>query len=346
MFEGGSIRCPAQVLKPSSGGESVWEGVGEVPRLWVRLPNWLGDLVMLIPLLRLIRRSKQRAVFVFVGKAGFEPVLRRFGFEGQFMGLPERSWRYFFHFVLPRGRRPDACLIFTNSLRGDLEACVSGGRLRLGQVRRGRRRPLLTHGTFLPTDLESRKVHQVRGWEHLVRSWGVEGEVDWTPLSRDADGVGADAPVGLIAGSENFPAKRWPVDRWRELIRANSDRRFVLFGTSTDRAISERIAEGFDAERVVNLAGRTGMVDYMTELARCARVVSNDTGGMHLANALGVPVVALFGPTNPLKTGPVFSGPVKIVQPEGCPSEGGGDLGEVRLSCVSKAAQGCDFVSC
>jgi len=331
MFEGGSIRCPVQVLAHPSGVGSIWEGMGETPRLWVRLPNWLGDLVMLIPLLRLIRRSKPRAEFLFVGKAVFEPVLRRFGFEGEFMGLPERGWRYFFRFVLPRKRRPDACLIFTNSLRGDLEALMSGGALRLGLVRRGRGRPLLTHSGVLPEELASRKVHQVRGWEYLLRSWGVEGEVDWRPISGERSAGGVDAPIGLIAGSENFPAKRWPVERWRELIRANPDRRFVLFGTASDRAITERVADGFDAGRVVNLAGRTGMLDYMTELARCAQVVSNDTGGMHLANALGVPVVALFGPTNPLRTGPVFSGPVRVVQPEGCPPEGSGDLGEVRV---------------
>ena len=54
--------------------------------------------------------------------------------------------------------------------------------------------------------------------------------------------------------------------------------------------------------------------------------MTNDTGGMHLANALGVPLVALFGPTNPLRTGPVFAAPSRILQPPGCPPTGGAAL--------------------
>ena len=54
--------------------------------------------------------------------------------------------------------------------------------------------------------------------------------------------------------------------------------------------------------------------------------MTNDTGGMHLANALGVPVIALFGPTNPVRTGPVFAAPVRILQPPGCPPTGGAAL--------------------
>jgi ADP-heptose:LPS heptosyltransferase len=165
-------------------------------------------------------------------------------------------------------------------------------------------------------------------WEWYVRELGVEGIPDFSPVITDPP-VGVDGPIGLIAGSENFPAKRWPVDRWRELILNSPERRFVLFGTETDRGITQRIAAGMGDGRVLNLAGRTNMDDYMRELVKCSLVISNDTGGMHLANALGVPVVGLFGPTNPLRTGPVFSGSVRIVQPAGCPPMGGGDLSSV-----------------
>jgi len=65
--------------------------------------------------------------------------------------------------------------------------------------------------------------------------------------------------------------------------------------------------------------------------------VTNDTGGMHLANALGVPLIALFGPTNPVRTGPVFSAPVVILQPPGCPPTGGNSLAEISPAVVAAA---------
>jgi ADP-heptose:LPS heptosyltransferase len=68
-------------------------------------------------------------------------------------------------------------------------------------------------------------------------------------------------------------------------------------------------------------------------------LVTNDTGGMHLANALGVPVLALFGPTNPLRTGPVFASPHRVLQPPGCPPTGGGDLVQLAPATVAAAVR-------
>ena len=81
------------------------------------------------------------------------------------------------------------------------------------------------------------------------------------------------------------------------------------------RPITSAVAAGFSAERVHDLAGKTGLIDYCGALKQCRLVVTNDTGGMHLANALGVPLIALFGPTNPVRTGPIFAGPTTILQP-------------------------------
>ena len=68
------------------------------------------------------------------------------------------------------------------------------------------------------------------------------------------------------------------------------------------------------------------MRELAGELAACDLVVGNDTGGMHLANAVGTPVAVLFGPTNPLVTGPFFDAPRLNIQPEGCPPEGGSSI--------------------
>jgi heptosyltransferase II len=81
---------------------------------------------------------------------------------------------------------------------------------------------------------------------------------------------------------------------------------------------------------VENRAGKTSLVEFAAALTECAVLVTNDTGGMHLANALGVPLVALFGPTNPVRTGPVFAAPATLLQPPGCPATGGASLSNLE----------------
>jgi ADP-heptose:LPS heptosyltransferase len=149
----------------------------------------------------------------------------------------------------------------------------------------------------------------------------------------------AAAPIGFIAGSENNPEKRWPVEHWRALLNElPSDLPVVLFGTANDQPITRAIAEGRSA-RVTDLAGRTTLPEYCARLAACRLLVTNDTGGMHLANALGVPLIALFGPTNPRRTRPIFASSVEILQPPGCPATGGAPLTALSPATVAAAVR-------
>jgi ADP-heptose:LPS heptosyltransferase len=251
------------------------------------------------------------------------------------MALPPRGPGYFLFFRGLRRRYPDNYLLFTNSLRGDLEAWLAGCRQRFGLVRPGKRRPLLSHAYRPSVAFDEAAHHQLELWTDMLRHFGLQGAPDTTPLARHA--TAAELAVGLITGSENNPEKRWPVAHWRSLIeRLPATLPLVLFGTANDLPITTAIAAGFGA-RVENLAGRTDLSEYCTRLARCHLLITNDTGGMHLANALGVPLVALFGPTNPLRTGPVFSSPAKILQPPGCPPAGGGNLADLAPAQVLAA---------
>ncbi|MDE3084876.1 MAG: glycosyltransferase family 9 protein, partial [Verrucomicrobiota bacterium] len=85
--------------------------------------------------------------------------------------------------------------------------------------------------------------------------------------------------------------------------------------------------------------GRTDLSAFAQKLPACDLLVTNDTGGMHLANALGVPLIALFGPTNPARTGPVFETPFQILQPPGCPPTGGGALADLAPETVIAAVR-------
>jgi heptosyltransferase II len=307
-------------------------GYATVPRrtrIWIRLPNWLGDVVMAVPLLRTLRQSRPDAEVTLVAKPAFLPLLQSWGIADRVHAVPSQGSGYFAHFRALKTAFVDVWLLFTNSTRGDLEAWLAGSRQRFGMVRPSAWRPLLSHGFRVPADFDETQRHQLELWEMYLRHFGLEGALDRTALAPAASTFSGRRRIGLICGSENTPEKRWPVAHWRRLIDALPEEQFILFGTANDAPITQSVAAGFDPARVQDAAGRTTLVDFAARLTECALLVTNDTGGMHLANALGVPLVALFGPTNPIRTGPVFAAPVKILQPPGCPPTGGGSLADL-----------------
>ncbi len=306
-------------------------------RVFVRLPNWLGDVVMAVPLLRALQASRPDAAITLIAKGAFLPLLRTWNLADDYLALPPRGLRGLGFFHRLRRQYPDNYLLFTNSLRGDLEAWLTRCRQRFGLVRPGKPRPLLSHAFRPPAATDLRQQHQLETWTAFLRHFGLQGDPVTLPLGLPRT---KRLPVlGLIAGSENNPEKRWPVDHWRELIAALPPTlTVILFGTANDIPITTAVAAGF-GNRVENLAGRTDLESYCQRLATCRLLVTNDTGGMHLANALGVPLIAVFGPTNPVRTRPVFNAPVTILQPSGCSPTGGGNLADLPAAPVIAAVR-------
>ena len=315
-------------------------------RFWIRMPNWLGDVAMALPLIRAVRASRPDAEITLLSRPAFAPLLEALCVADRVRSLPARGPGYLAHFAALRASYPDTWILFTNSLRGDLEARAAACPQRFGIVRPGRRRPLLTHGYRVPGDFDEADHHQVELWENFLRHFGLDAQMDTRPfptkvieIEQPKPVMPRVAPIGLIAGSENTPSKRWPVAHWRRLIEAFPGEDFVLFGTAADKAIASEITAGFDPARVTDLAGATSLLAFSAALAHCRLLVSNDTGGMHLANALGVPLVGLFGPTNPIRTGPVFASKHRILQPPGCPPTGGGRLEDLAPEAVAAAVR-------
>jgi len=304
-------------------------------RVWIRLPNWLGDVVMALPLLRAIRASRPDAEITLVAKKQFLPLLENAAVADRLHALPPRGIDYFAHFRRLRAEHIDVWLLFTNSTRGDLEAWFTGARQRFGIVRPGKSRPLLSHRYAVPADFDEQAHHILNLWENFLRHFGLNAPPDLTPLPSAVRPP--SSAIGLIPGSENTPAKRWPVAHWRALIEAFPGESFAVFGTPNDAPIAAEVAAGFAPARVQNLAGKTDLPAFAARLAGCRALVTNDTGGMHLANALGVPLLALFGPTNPVRTGPIFAGATTILQPPACPRTGGGALADLAPETVASA---------
>jgi heptosyltransferase II len=311
-------------------------------RLWIRVPNWLGDLVLALPLLRAIRASRPDAEITLIGKSQFRELLEQSGVADVVRPLRPAGLQRFIQCWHWRRDYPDCYLLFPTSFRSDLEGWLTRSPQRFGLIRRGRWRPLLTHGWKVPAEFDEAQQHQLQLWEDYLRSFGLAAPPDRSPLAAPRS-FGPDEPVviGLICGSENQPAKRWPVESWRQLIHQLGSRhpelRFRLFGTANDRPVTGAVAQGFAS--VEDLAGRTDLVAFARALRECSLLVTNDTGGMHLANAFGVPLIALFGPTNPRRTAPVFAAPAEILQPPGCPPTGGAGLEGLPAEMVITAVE-------
>ncbi len=303
-------------------------GNSETPRktrLWVRMPNWLGDVVMALPLLRAIRQARPDFEITLIGKAAFKPLFDRLDVGERFIPLPKQGRGYFKYFYQLRRDYPDTYLLFTNSTRSDLEAFLTRCPQRMGMIRPGKKRQLITKPYFLPAEIDETTQHQTHVWELMMQRYGLAAPLDITPLPRDLPE--GRPQVAMICGTENAPEKRWPISHWRALIEqllaAVPEVEVVLFGTPADRAITDQVADGFPEGSIQNVAGKTDLAAFCDGLKYCNVVICNDTGGMHLANMMGTPVVVVFGPTNPVRTGPIFDAPTHILQPEGCPATGG-----------------------
>lgn len=272
-------------------------------------PNWLGDAVMALPFLRALSRGRPAvAIHVLAGRApaavfradGLAAVLRR---RGSLVSdvLSLRPYRFSEAWLLP------------NSFRAALIAFLGGARERIGYDT-DRRGVLLTHA--LPPPPPTR--HQLRDYDALLAARGIEPDFEPPRLRIPAEAAAAaerallsaglppgDAPILLAPGAAFSWTKRWPPERWgilaALLARSGAKAAFVI--GPGEQEIAAR-AVGHAGIPVPVLGADLDPVELAALLARARAVVSNDSGPMHLAAAVGTPVVAIFGPTDPGRTGP------------------------------------------
>ncbi len=164
-------------------------------------------------------------------------------------------------------------------------------------------------------------MHQSRYYLEMVRALGLPPPDPPPPLLvppeeyRDLAkkvlverGCDPEAPLaGIAPGAAYGPAKRWFPDRFAAVadrLAAEFGARVLVFGSSGDRESAGAVQAAAKA-RFVNLAGGTSLREALALISRCRVFVSNDSGLMHVAAAMGVPTVAVFGSTNPVTTGPM-----------------------------------------
>jgi lipopolysaccharide heptosyltransferase II len=203
-------------------------------------------------------------------------------------------------------------MVLPNSIRSALEPWLAGVPRRVGYPAQWRRK-LLNQPLVIPLRKQKNQParHQVYHYLELARWIGAEvpdtlQPSDFFPATRQP---ASESPIkiGLCPGAEYGPAKRWMPERFAQTANAVSAQRevqWVLFGVAGDALVGEAISREITGKQM-NLIGKTTLSELMDRLSECAVLLTNDTGTMHLAAALGVPTVSIFGSTEPSLTAPL-----------------------------------------
>jgi heptosyltransferase-2 len=285
----------------------------ECPRhVLVRAPNWLGDTVMALPALRALRAALPDARIVVVGR--WASLLPGQGIADISLSYPS-GFRERLRFNRALGAdRADLAIVLPNSLESALAARLWRAARRIGFDTDGRG-ALLTDAIPLPRP----RQHQIDEYLALVAGVAAptaDATPTWKPTGDpeargEVDALlaecGGDAGrlVGLHLGASFGPSKLWAAESFARLADRLADAGLVpvLLGGAADRATADRVAS-LTGRAPASLVGRDRLPILPCLLGRLACLVSGDTGVAHLAAALGVPTVTLFGPTDPRLSAP------------------------------------------
>jgi heptosyltransferase-2 len=197
-------------------------------------------------------------------------------------------------------------ILLPNSLRSAAEAWQAGIPQRIGYALDGRRL-LLTHPVPAPARNPAR-LHQRYYYLDLVTAIGGPSDASLPKLRKDPTTVAGarGLVVAVCPGAEYGAAKRWPVEHFVAVARhfiATRKAKIVLLGAPGDMPVAGEFMKLLPAAE--NRVGRTSLVEFMDALVGARLVLCNDSGAMHVASALGVPTMTVFGSTEPQLTGPM-----------------------------------------
>src|SRR5436309_1387038 len=280
-------------------------------RILIRSSSWLGDAVMSVPAVRAIKGGRPDVHLTIAAPDKIAPMWKLIPEVDAIIPLSKGS-------LLPvvrllRQQMPfDVAILFPNSLRVALESWLSGIPRRVG-YRSHWRSWLVNQIVREPRKPGPAEHHSLR-FLRIACECGAETSNIEVPNPNQTSNIKHQTLIGLCPGAEYGPAKRWLPERFAEAaakITAQSSAQWILFGTKKDTAIGEQIAAAI-GDRCVNRIGQTTLDQLIDELRECRLLLTNDTGTMHLAALLSVPVVAIFGSTEPRLTGPLGNGHVVL----------------------------------
>ena len=304
-------------------------------RILVRGTNWIGDAVMSEPALSAIRHAFPKAEITLLVKPAVAELFQQHPAIDHTLVYEHRgrharlSGKWALGSELRRGRF-DVAILFQNAFEAALLAFLAGIPRRYGYGTDGRGF-LLTDSITVPD--RTAFGHQTRYYMNLLRPLGVTpspaaprlfvSQLEEELMRQRLAETGIQATerlIGINPGSTYGSAKRWLPERFAEAtdrVLEQFGGRVVIVGATGEEALGQAIAAKMRRKPVV-LSGRTSIRELMAVIKQCRLFVTNDTGPMHIAAAFGVPVVAIFGPTDSRTTSPFGETHQIVRQPVEC----------------------------
>lgn len=282
-------------------------------RILIIKPGAIGDLLQLSPVIQALRKKIPRArIVVLVGNQASVDLFRHNPSVDEILIYDKqgahRSWRALVGLWRElRRRRFDLVVNFQRSNPKTWLLATSAFPARVLVYHKARRRTV--HAVENHLEAVAPLGIDPRAADHRLELFLGDEEERWADSLLAGEGL-VGRPLAALNPGASHPVKQWPVGHFGALARrlhADLGCGVLLVGGPQDREVAEAIRTGV-ATPVVDLVGRTTLLQLGAVLSRCAVVVSGDTGPMHLATAVGTRVVALFGATDPGRTGPVGDG--------------------------------------
>jgi heptosyltransferase-2 len=276
--------------------------------LLIRSPNWLGDACMAFPMVRAIKRGRPDMKITVLGPDKLEELWLSMPEVSRYIGKPAKEGLFAVaKRIKATGVHFDAVVLCTNSTRSTLEIWLAGIPRRVGF--KGSLRAKLLNQIIKEPANDGTKEHHAHRYLRLAAGIGADIKQDglWDAGSPTVSSDGM-IRVGVCAGAEYGPAKRWPLERFAEVVNQvsalHAQFRWQLFGAPGEKEMGEKLSAMLQAPHE-NLVGKTRLTELIAKLRECQLLLTNDTGTMHLAAALGIPTVSIFGSTCPIETGPL-----------------------------------------
>jgi len=303
-------------------------------RIIVRVPNWIGDAVLSTPALAFLRKIYPDAHIAILTKEWAKDVFKANPSIDEIMTLNKSLLRASMEV---RQKRFDSGLLFPDSFSSALLFFIAGIPQRMGYPTDGR---YLLLNRRIRRSRDFKKEHQVMYFLRLVQALGhksicFESSSDinlvWMVTDEERKRTDTilkevglfsdrDVLVGINPGAAFGPAKRWFTDRYAKLADELVKRynvKVIIFGGPQDCDITGEVASLMKSSSI-NLAGKITLRELAAIIARCNVFITNDTGPMHIAAAVGTKVVAIFGSTDPVRTSPWGEGHIIVKKEVEC----------------------------
>lgn len=304
-------------------------------RILVRGVNWVGDTILTYPTVQRLKTLFPRSHLTILVPSHLVDLWETFPYVDEIIPFQKRrGFGSFWHDLKIssslRQKKFHLAIILPRSFHSAFQVYLARIPTRIG-YQDGGRSFLLTHS--IPRTEETLHIHRVHYYQKLTDSLGrAEGSPSPRIFLREEDRRWAEEMlknldlldgrflVGMNPGATYGLAKCWYPDRFGELgrrILSKSKATVLLFGKEEERPVAKEILHHLK-QKEIDLTGQTGLLQLAALLERCHLLVTNDTGTMHVATAVGTPVVAIFGSTDPSTTGPWGDGHVVIKKDVPC----------------------------